>query len=332
MHAFDTSSVTALSQEYPEVQIASAHVKANLYLPDSEHGFYRGTRFDWSGVISRLQCHGHEYYGAWYTRRDPSVRDFIFAGSDIIAGLQSAITGPAEEFVAPQGYAEAKRGETFIKIGVGALRKAGDAEYSCYNNYEMVDSGTWSSQQSESSVEFTQELADRTSGYGYTYKKTISLISDRPEMVIEHSLTNTGRVPIRTMQYNHNFLTLDGTLTGPDFVITFPFQIQTTQTTEAVNPHFVKIDGNQIVYRRPLGNDDVVGFPVNGFGKTSRDYDIQIENRRAGAGLRITADRSLVNLAVWSIRSVLSVEPFIDVNIEPSDTATWSYAYAPYVV
>jgi hypothetical protein len=22
-----------------------------LYLPDAEHGFYRGTRFDWSGVV-----------------------------------------------------------------------------------------------------------------------------------------------------------------------------------------------------------------------------------------------------------------------------------------
>ena len=38
----------------------------------------------------------------------------------------------------------------------------------------------------------------------------MSLTSGRPEIVIEHSLLNTGRLPLETNQYNHNFLVLDG--------------------------------------------------------------------------------------------------------------------------
>jgi hypothetical protein len=36
----------------PQTEIKNQHIQAKLYLPDSQNGFYRGTRFDWSGVIS----------------------------------------------------------------------------------------------------------------------------------------------------------------------------------------------------------------------------------------------------------------------------------------
>ncbi|MBC8117981.1 MAG: hypothetical protein H7X75_00200 [Burkholderiaceae bacterium] len=314
---------TARSDAPPTAQISNARVTAELYLPDPEVGFYRGTRFDWSGVISRLQCNGHEYYGAWFTDRQPSVRDFIFRGADIVAGAHSAITGPAEEFVVAQGYGAARPGETFVKIGVGVLRRAGAAEYSCYDDYELVDSGTWTTRQDAGSIAFTQEVADPVSGYGYAYTKTVSMVNQRPELVIAHSLRNTGRHAISTPQYNHNFLTLDGTPTGPAFVITLPFAARTTAILEP----FAAISGNRIAYRTELSGDDVLGFPVYGFGNSASDYDIRIENQHTGAGLRMTADRPLSHLAVWSIRTVLSVEPFVDLSIPPSATAGWSYQY-----
>ena len=72
----------------------------------------------------------------------------------------------------------------------------------------------------------------------------------------------------------------------------------------------------------------MLGFPVDGFGNSASDYDIRVENRHTGAGLRITADRPLNRLAVWSIRTVLSVEPFVDLNIAPSNSECWSYRYS----
>lgn len=313
----------------PQLQISNGYVRANVYLPDREHGFYRGTRFDWSGVISGLECHGHQYHDAWYTQFDPSMRDFVFRGSEIVAGPQSAITGPAEEFVIPQRYAGARIGETFVKVGVGILRKPDESEYSCYNRYELVDTGTWSTHADASSVEFTQDLFDAASGVGYAYRKTIKLSTGLPELSIEHNLRNTGRIPIRTTQYNHNFLTLDRAVTGPDFVICLPFQIQ---ATEAMNPQLAEIRGNQIAYLNSLQESDVASFPISGFGKSAGDYDIRIENKNAGAGVRITADQPLAAMVLWSIRSVLSVEPFIDISVAPGATSTWTYTYAYYVV
>src|SRR5262249_11443629 len=52
----------------PQAEINNGLLKAQLYLPDAQKGFYRGTRFDWSGVIGSLEYQGHRYYGPWFTR------------------------------------------------------------------------------------------------------------------------------------------------------------------------------------------------------------------------------------------------------------------------
>src|ERR1700688_1858260 len=109
----------------PQAELSNGVLKAQFYLPDSQKGFYRGTRFDWSGVIGSLEFAGHNYYGPWFTKTDRSVHDYIYDGPDIVAGPASAITGPAEEFVSNEkalGFDEAAPGGTFLKIGVGVLR------------------------------------------------------------------------------------------------------------------------------------------------------------------------------------------------------------------
>src|SRR5437879_10820435 len=99
--------------QHPEATISNGDIRARVYLPDAQKGFYRSTRFDWSGAIASLQFQGHDYYGPWFTESDPPVRDFIYKGNDIVVGAQSAMTGPVEEFRTPLGYTTAKPGGTF---------------------------------------------------------------------------------------------------------------------------------------------------------------------------------------------------------------------------
>jgi len=39
--------------ENPQTEISNGIIKASLYLPDTNNGYYRATRFDWAGIISR---------------------------------------------------------------------------------------------------------------------------------------------------------------------------------------------------------------------------------------------------------------------------------------
>jgi hypothetical protein len=318
-----------VAADFPQAEISNGLIRAKLYLPDAKAGFYRSTRFDWSGVISSLEFGGHNYYGPWFTKQDTSVRDFIYKDTDIVVSAESGSMGPADEFQTPLGFESAAVGGTFVKIGVGVLRKADNSAYSAFKKYELVAPGKWSVRKGADFVEFTQELTDPATGYGYVYRKTVRLTSGKPEMAIEHSLRNTGRLAIATKLYNHNFLVLDQNATGPDYVITLPFAVTTRQPP---NKEMAEVRGNQIVYLKTLQDHDTVAMPVEGFGDDAKDYDIRVENKKAGSGMRVVGDRPLASVALWSIRSVMAIEPFINVAVEPGKEMAWKYTYSYYAV
>jgi hypothetical protein len=236
----------------PSAEISNGQLRARLYLPDAQRVFYRSTRFDWSGVIAGLKYKEHEFYAPWFTKTDPAVHDFVYKDADIVASAQSAMVGPAEEFSRPQGYSTAKPGGTFIKIGVGVLRKSDDSNYSAYNNYELLDAGTWTVNRKPDSLEFTQDLTDSSSGYGYVYRKTVRLTKGKPELVLQHSLKNTGKKIIESSVYEHNFWVIDKQPTGPDFTVTFPFDAKNiARAATARGRHMVSSGSDCIQYMKP---------------------------------------------------------------------------------
>lgn len=303
-----------------------------LYLPDGKVGFYRGTRFDWAGVICAAEFAGHDYFPQWFQRADANVRDFIYDGPDLVAGPCTAMTGPAEEFStdgSALAFNEAKPGGRFIKIGVGVLQKPDDAKYDMFRLYPVLDAGKRTTRQDAQSIEFTQEISEPTTGYGYVYRKTVSLTKGKPQLVLDHSLRNTGLRTIHSSVYNHNFLYLDGKAPGPGVSITVPFTIQASPPPDQ---RLAEAHGNQIAFRKTLTGEDRVFFAIGGFGSTTKDYDIRIENREVGAGVRITGDRPLARAALWSIRAPLSLEPFIDLQVEPGAEFTWRITYDFYTI
>jgi len=314
--------------DLPSAEIENGKIQAKIYLPDAKDGYYRATRFDWAGVVYSLQYNGHNYYGPWFQKTDPTVHDFVYRGADIVASPCTAITGPVDEF-APLGWDEAKPGGRFIKIGVGVLRRPDEGKYDNYRLYKILDSGKRTIKKDRESIEFTQEVADPSSGYAYTYRKTMRLTEGKAEMVMEHSLKNAGHRAIRTSVYNHNFLVLDGQPPGPGFVITVPFQIQTRRP---LTKELAEIRGNQVIYLKTLQNRDIVTTPVQGFSDSLKDNDIRIENSRLGVGMRITGDRPLSSESLWSIRAVLAMEPFVAMSIEPGNEFNWKSTYNYYTL
>ena len=319
--------------DFPSAQITNGEIRAKIYLPDRNNGFYRSTRFDWSGVIGSLTYKGHDFYGAWFQKIDPAVYDFNYDDRGVVSAPFTAMVGPGEEFNTDGkavGFDEAKVGGTFIKIGVGVLKKPDDSRYDHSKTYEIVDPGKWTVKKNRDSVEFTHVLTDTASGYGYVYKKTVRLIKGKAEMVLEHSLKNTGAHPIKSTVYDHNFLVLDKQAPGPDFSIIFPFAVEAPRPP---NKELAEIRGSQLVYLKTLENKDRVAVSnIHGFGDTAKDYDIRVENSKVGAGFEVTGDRPLSNVGFWSIQTVLAVEPYIAMSIDPGSDFTWNLRYDYYTV
>lgn len=315
------------AENFPTAEITNGAIRAKIYLPDAQKGFYRSTRFDWSGVIGSLEYKAHNYYGPWFTKIT-DVYDFGYEGEDVISAPFTAMVGPGEEF-AVLGYDTAKIGETFIKPGVGALRKPEEPKYDHSKPYEIVDGGKWTVRKQRDAIHFEQNLSDKQSGYGYLYKKSVRLENGKPRMVISHSLRNTGSKRIDGNVYNHNFLTLDNQSPGPDFEVTVPFPIKTRREPAK---ELGEIRNNQIVYLKTLTGKDRMTTSFTGFSEKPEDYDIRIENKKVGAGMRITSNRPLSNVGYWSIKTVLAIEPFTALAIAPGEEFTWDITYDYYTL
>jgi len=68
-------------------------------------------------------------------------------------------------------------------------------------------------------------------------------------------------------------------------------------------------------------HDDTLYTPLEGFGTSSEDYNIQLENHETCAGVVITGDQPLRS---WAVRAVLAApEPYIRRKISPGEERSW---------
>ena len=297
--------------DYPTHTLKTDKLSVLVYLPDAEKGFYRGTRFDWSGVFS-VEFGGHKLFGPWKDKHTPTNND------DIV--------GPCEEFgmVAPLGYEAAKVGETFVKIGVGELEKPKEAKYNFFGKYKIARAGEWKVDKTDGKVTFEQTLkAD--SGYAYKYTKIVMV--DGADLRILHVLENTGTKPISTDHYNHNFFNVDGDAVGKNYELEFPFAPKADAPKERF-AELVKLDGKKLTLTGTIDKGSIYA-ELGGYNTEAGSKDAAVTMRHAlsGVSVRVTGDRPPSKFNVWGMKTTLCPEPFLQFDIEPGKKATWGWKY-----
>lgn len=299
----------------PQAFIRNRSLTARIYLPDPVKGYYRATRFDWSGQVFSLRTLRHEFFGQWFERYDPLGHD--------------SIMGPVEEFRSGNsalGYDEAPAGGEFVRIGVGILRKPAEEPFQTFHTYEIVDPGVWRVREGRSWVEFQHSIRP-ANGYAYVYRKVVRLVKQRPVMEIEHTLLNSGSKPIETSQYNHNFFVIDGLPAGPGVSVEFPFELETVRPFTAA---FVRNSGKriEIVEEIPEGASAIGEF--RGFPPDASGYDLRVEHAAAGAGVRIRGSLPLERLVFWCTRRTFCPEPYVRLSVAPGRRVSWKLTYEFY--
>lgn len=297
------------NMNYPVAEISNKYIRAKIYLPDRENGFYRATRFDWSGIIFSLVYNGHQFSGQWFEKYDPEIHD--------------AICGPVDEF-APVGFDAAIIGEEFLKIGIGTLCKS-SVDFQRFGLYQIMNPGKWEIIQDSSRIVFRHLLT--SASYSYIYTKTVSLSEDKPVLMLHCSLKNLGKQPLESNVFNHNFFVIDRQVTGPDTRIIFPFKPE----GDWRNPESpVTIRKNEIVFTRHLDKGETVFMEnMHGFNP-DENYHFQVENHAAKAGVHIMGNRHPYRMVFWASRLTVCPEAFIKLSVDPQEEFTWSNDYELY--
>jgi hypothetical protein len=297
--------------QYPAATISNKFLNVRLYLAEAQKGYYRGTRFDWSGLISRVEYKGHTFFCEFKQEHDPLNHDDI--------------CGTAEEFgmtVPPAGYEQAHQGERFVKIGIGVLQRGDDASFEFWRRYTLLKPGQWQVNRTKDAIEFTQELQG-PAGWSYSYTKTLRLRTDAPVLTISRRLKNTGTNAINTDHYGHNFLRIDNAPAGPDYSLELPFPLRFGEKSQPQGS--VELKGNSLVFTKEVW-DKAVWVRLDGFSQPE-DNRIRVVNRRSGASVTITTDRPLSRLVLYSSGGVVCPEPFVKISVGPGETQEWTTSY-----
>lgn len=270
---------------------------------------YRGSRFEWAGFITGIKLLRGNHTFCVEESRTP--------------GEGTGGQGLCSEFgiVKPVGYNEAKAGELFPKLGIGLLTRPDDAEYQFFREYAVKPFEVEVRQASNEMIEFVA-LPRESHGYAVKIVKRISIQNNR--LKIKYELHNTGKKPISTEEYCHNFLGIDDHPVGPDYLLKFPFAFE-PWSDEAETMEDLAFAGADVTWRRQP--ERPFYFRLPGFDGSEYPWLWELIHQPSGVGVRELSKFPVASAAVWGIEHVISPEMFIEVNVEPGETKMWSRMY-----
>jgi hypothetical protein len=291
------------SNEESPIQLCSERLAVEIAAPGS---VYQGTRFDWHGFITQVTLDGAHTFCV------PESYE---------PGQGTGGIGMCNEFNndQPVGYAEAKVGEAFPKLGIGLLKRPDLEAYNFFRPHEIdalfpsvVGTGVdW--------ARFVVQPLD-CRGYAARLEKTISVNGN--QLVIAYTLENVGRLPLLANEYVHNFMAIDQHPVGPDYRLAFPYAVTLDPTMRRfMEPDVLKVEGEAITlqkipqrafYCRPLG-----------FAKTSLPQ-WELRCLPLGVGVREFDDFSPLRVAVWGMSHVISAEVFVEIPLQPGEKKSWT--------
>ena len=275
---------------------------------------YRGSRFDWNGLVSQVRFRGVTLLGQEDLRRQSDMA-ILGRGLHNEFGIKKCI-----------GYDDCAIGEWFPKIGTGWLKKD-EKPYLFSTEYPMEELSFDCEVSGKSEVRFTCESGERD-GYAYRYMKKITL--EDSGFTIRYDLENLGSKPLETDEYVHNFLCIGKRRMDVGYSLSFPWKIDTASLVKVRNPDQVlSIVDNRIDV---LGQTDKQ-FYFDGLSEGVTESDGLAANwtlSDSESKIRLSERGSFSpsGVHVWGSSSVISPGLFFEFSIEPGNTTTWDRSYA----
>lgn len=293
-----------LMMETHEYMLTGEELTVTIKAPET----CTGTRFDRTGWITQV-------------RLESAGIDFCVPES-LVAGQGTGGEGLSGEFGIERaiGYEEARPGETFVKLGIGALTRIDDEHYNFARTYP-VEAYEVRTETEAARMTFVSEAPEHN-GYGAALVKTIEI--DGRSLHIRYKLTNTGTKDFSTSEYVHNFMGIGGHPVGPDYVLNLPYEPKLIRLGDGGVEDKLELSAGQMAWNAEAGGEYYALF--GGFAAGEAPY-WELLHRPSGAGVRERGDFDASKFAVWGSGHVVAPEVFIELNLAPGETREWTRTY-----
>jgi len=275
---------------------------------------YRGSRFDWNGLIVSAKFRGISVLGEEKSlfQRNPAV---FGRGLHNEFGIKKCI-----------GYEECAVGEWFPKIGTGWLKKD-EKPYFFFTRYELEKLNFEFETPDAHRAVFTCNSGERN-GYSYSYTKEITLEDNG--FRIHYNLENCGSKLLETDEYVHNFLCIAGKRMDAGYTLTFPWKLDEKGLTENNNPDgILSILENRIEVTGKTEKQFYLGGLSEGLTeKDGLSAKWTLSHQKAGVSISEKGSFVPTGVHVWGWKSVISPEMFFSFKIESGNSLSWERVYS----
>lgn len=291
---------------------------------------YKRTRFDWTGFITQVTLDGRHSFCV-PEDYDPAKGT---GGIGICGefGIEKAI-----------GYADAKPGEAFPKLGIGLLKRPEEPNYRFFVPHEIERLFEIAIEAGPDSVTFTVAPLECR---GYALRQTKTLRVEDNCLTVAYRLENTGSKAVHTQEYSHNFIAVDNQEVGPDYSLRFPNPVSIKPNynqfrgflpplLRALLPDFalkmvvkrmagssvLAAEGSEITWKA-VPSGAFFCHPL-GFTQTSA-AQWELVHLPSGVRVREYDDFAPQRIALWGMKHVVSPEVYIDIDLEPGQSQSWT--------
>lgn len=253
-----------------------------------------GPRFDRTAVVRSVTLDGVELLGPWGL-----ADEFGLFGDGVL------------------GFEEAAIGETFLKIGVGRLRRDTEEDYQFSYPYPVEALFPTEVAAAEHTLSVVQQ-SDGAGPWQYRYSKTY-VLSGPGELSIRYELANTGTVGWSFEHYNHHWFRVAGAPVGPGYAVVTGFELPEAETTLRHAPHALALAESLASGGVAYYAGDLAGVPPS-----ANTFAVQLDGQ---AVVTYQATVSPTRFALYADERGFCPEVFMRATVVPGAIVRWSATY-----
>lgn len=276
--------------------------------PNAPDRYNTGVRFSPVANVLQVDVDGREYLFSPETH-DPVTENGGLAMEFDLGGKD----GPQ-----PVSFAAAEMGESFVKIGVGVLKKT-TAKYEFYTQYPIMERAVTRAEWTSSSATFAQTCPG-VNDLAYDLGANITLSGNT--LRIRYTLKNTGRRAFSTEHYTHNYFLFSGQPVGPGYALHFETPLPDDGVYDGARREGKTLHFDQIL---PKAVNLVVPVSREGQGDVWRSLTAVCSVTKQS--IHVSNTFPVSRIAVHATSRYLCPEQFVLIRLAPGETTEWERSF-----